>query len=358
MAEIVLGIGTSHTPMFAIPPEQWADYSKGDARIQELAFPPEGFVLPFDDAVAHHVPEDIKNKPRDLETFRKQASACADSIETLAAAIKAAKPDIAVIVSDDQDEWFYDDKMPSLAVYWGTSARVIPRPIADDASEIQRLIRDGYGDQEVEVKVPDGLGRHVIDYAMDHDFDVAQLTYVNETYGGSVARRYPTADGETSMARSTPARVQGLPHGFSFVVKRLFHNSPVPILPVMQNTCYPPNNVRPRRAYAFGRTLGDAIRSWDSDARVVVIASGGLSHFIVDEETDRTVLDALKRKDAEVLQTLPRNRLYSATSETLNWVAVAGAMESSPLNFDLVNYVPVYRTEAGSGGGWAFGQWV
>ena len=52
-----------------------------------------------------------------------------------------------------------------------------------------------------------------------------------------------------------------------------------------------------------------------------------------------------------------RNRLYSAASETQNWIAVGGAMEGPDLNFELIEYVPVYRTPAGTGGGWAFGRW-
>jgi hypothetical protein len=32
-------------------------------------------------------------------------------------------------------------------------------------------------------------------------------------------------------------------------------------------------------------------------------------------------------------------------------------MENEPLAFDLVDYVPVYRTPANTGGGWAFARW-
>ncbi len=32
-------------------------------------------------------------------------------------------------------------------------------------------------------------------------------------------------------------------------------------------------------------------------------------------------------------------------------------MEKEPLQFELVDYVPVYRTPANTGGGWAFGRW-
>ena len=132
----------------------------------------------------------------------------------------------------------------------------------------------------------------------------------------------------------------------------------MPIVPVFQNTCYPPNHVSPARAYDFGTAIGAAIEAWDRDARVAVVASGGLSHFVVDEEVDRTILRALSDRDADTLRSLPRHRLYSATSESLNWVALGGAMAGTGLAMDLVDYTPVYRTEAGTGGGWAFALWT
>jgi hypothetical protein len=49
--------------------------------------------------------------------------------------------------------------------------------------------------------------------------------------------------------------------------------------------------------------------------------------------------------------------LYSATSESLNWVALGGVMQHAPLQPELVDYVPVYRSPAGTGGGWCFMRW-
>ena len=72
------------------------------------------------------------------------------------------------------------------------------------------------------------------------------------------------------------------------------------------------------------------------------LASGGLSHFLVDEDFDRAILKACADKDAKFLQTLPRNKLNAGSSEILNWVALAGAVEHLDLNW--FEYVPGYRT--------------
>jgi len=64
-----------------------------------------------------------------------------------------------------------------------------------------------------------------------------------------------------------------------------------------------------------------------------------------------------ERNDLTALGSLPRHRLHSAGSETLNWVTLGGAMHRTNLKMELLDYVPVYRTPAGTGGGWAFARW-
>jgi aromatic ring-opening dioxygenase catalytic subunit (LigB family) len=147
-----------------------------------------------------------------------------------------------------------------------------------------------------------------------------------------------------------------MPHAYSFVVRRIMNGNDIPIVPVLLNTCYPPNQPTPKRCYQLGRAVRTAIEAWDSSKRVAVMGSGGLSHFVVDEELDRTVLKAMVEKDADTLMNLPRARLNSATSEIRNWIAAAAACEH--LQCEVIEYVPVRRTPAGTGGGWAFARWL
>jgi 3-O-methylgallate 3,4-dioxygenase len=356
MAKIVLGIGTSHTPMLSLPPEMWPTYARGDERNQELAYPPTGNVMAFGTAV-ETLKAEGETRYAGPEPFVGQAARFKAALDTLSATLQAADPDITVIISDDQDEWFFEHNMPRFAVYWGDSVPLIPRSLAPGATEMAAMIARGYGDVAMDVPVASHFGRYLVEYLSDHDFDVAHLTHVQQPYGGRVARRYPTPDGELNSVRETAQHDQGLPHGFAFVVKRLFNNQPRPIVPVFQNTCYPPNQPSSRRSYQLGQAIGAAIRAWPEPARVAVVASGGLSHFVVDEEQDLRILKALEHKDAQTLQSVPKERLFSATSESLNWIAVGGAMEKEPLKMELVDYVPVYRTPANTGGGWAFARW-
>jgi 3-O-methylgallate 3,4-dioxygenase len=124
---------------------------------------------------------------------------------------------------------------------------------------------------------------------------------------------------------------------------------------VLVNTFYPPNQPTPRRCYRLGQALAAAVGSFPGEMRVGIMASGGLSHFVIDEALDRAVTAALEAKDAAALQALPRERLEAGSSEIRNWICLAGAVE--PLALDWAEYVPCYRTRAGTGTAMGFASW-
>jgi hypothetical protein len=111
-----------------------------------------------------------------------------------------------------------------------------------------------------------------------------------------------------------------------------------------------------KRCYA-DKIVARAIESWQSDARVAVFASGGLSHFVVDEELDNWLLDGMKSNDEKALVNIPADRFRSGSSEMKNWIPVAGIMMNRCMTMNLVDYVPCYRSEAGTGNAMAFVYW-
>ena len=87
-----------------------------------------------------------------------------------------------------------------------------------------------------------------------------------------------------------------------------------------------------------------------------MIASGGLSHFVIDEDLDHQIISAMQNKNAAALTSLPKARLNSGNSEIRNWITTAGAVEH--LQMRLIDYVPCYRSPAGTGCAMGFAQWV
>jgi hypothetical protein len=235
------------------------------------------------------------------------------------------------VIGDDQNEWFGPDNQPALCIYWGESVDNLPPPI-EKVPPLRRLSYWGlYGDGANRTfPVDAALGRHLVEsLTRDFDFDVAHLRV---------------------QPRHGP-----FGHAWSFVHQRLMGDRVVPVVPVLLNTYYPPNQPTPRRCLRLGRAIRQAIEAWPVRKRVAVVASGGLSHFFVDEELDRHVLDLLAKKDGDALGALPAAQLESGNSEIRNWIATAGAVEH--LAMRLVDYVPSYRSEAGSGVGMAFAVW-
>lgn len=149
----------------------------------------------------------------------------------------------------------------------------------------------------------------------------------------------------------------GIPHAHGFVLRHIFKSNVIPAVPVFINTFYPPNQPSVQRCFDFGVAIAEAIGSWDSTRRVVVVGSGGMSHFVVDEELDRRFLSAIRQRDMNALFAIPSHCYLSGSSELKNWIPLAGAMMPTELNMTLVDYVACYRSPAGTGSGMAFAYW-
>jgi 3-O-methylgallate 3,4-dioxygenase len=249
--------------------------------------------------------------------------------------LATASLDALIVLGDDQNESYREDCRPAFAIYFGDTIRNGNAQHGTYSHYPDWYIQNRKGFFEPEAPrdypVHAGLALHLIETLMDAGFDVAS------------SKCLPEGEGEG--------------HAIAYVHRQVMEpQSPVPVVPVFLNTYYPPNQPRPKRCYEFGQSLRKAVESFAGDARVGVLASGGLSHFLVDEDFDRAILKACADKDAAFLRSLPRNKLNAGSSEILNWVAVAGAVEHLDLNW--FEYVPGYRTPAGTGTGLSFASWA
>lgn len=351
MAKVVGGFASSHSPLMSLPAELWEVHAQNDLRNRELVKMPEGKRVSYEELLASADPSIAKMVNR--ETFAKRVENIQKGLNELDTRFGQTDADVVVMFGDDQSEFFFDDNYPSINVYWGESIKAIPRPIREDMTEAQKVSARAYGTVEKDWPVDSALGLHIIESLMDEDFDIAHSRYLKPAYGGTIG----PATWYLDHKRATEPRPFGLPHAFGFCTARWFHGKTLPIIPITINTCYPPNWISPRRAYALGRAVRRAVDSWQDDGvKVAFACSGGLSHFVVDEELDRQALKGLETANGEILTSLPRHRLQSATTEILNWVAVQGAMGDTKM--ETITYEPGYRTPAGTGCGCAVGHWA
>jgi hypothetical protein len=317
MAEIVIGIGTSHSPQLSIRAKDWNHLLKKDETDPRLDYP--GLLKRAKPGL---------EKELTPEKFLQRDEACLAAIKILGDALQKSKADVVVIFGDDQHEQFHDENMPTFAIYHGKSLPVVKdsglRPSGWKDAE-----RKGWAETATEYETAPDLANHLIGSLVDAEFDIARCNKLRPEIG--------------------------VGHAFSFLYRRVLPGSTLPMVPVMVNTYYPPNQPTPKRCYAFGQAVRKAVESWDSDKRVALMASGGLSHVVIDEEIDAMTIDGIKNKKPEKLFRLPRERLWGGTSEILNWVAVAGAMEDRQLKY--FEYVTTYRSPAATGCGMGFAYW-
>jgi 3-O-methylgallate 3,4-dioxygenase len=329
MAGIVIGIASSHTPQLSSGVDMWLDHAERDRR-NPLLLGKDARYHTYDELLATADPAVERELDRGVwdEKYRR----CQQAVEALTADLAKAQADIAVVIGDDQRELFRDDGIPAFACF--TGAELVDMPPTGEALE----------------RMPKGI--RAASWAAHADS--AQTHPVQADLSAHLAERLARDDFDLTVVREQPAG-RSLGHAFTFPRYRLGLPPDTPIVPVFVNTYYPPNVPSAARCYQLGRALRRAVQDWETTARVAVIASGGLSHFVVDEELDHRVLSALTAHDAGVLGSLTREQMRSGTSEILNWIVAAGSLEH--LEATVLDYVPGYRTPAGTGAGMAFMRW-
>jgi len=334
MAKVVLGIGCSHGPMLSTPPDMW--HLRGDADRKNSRHFFRGEAYDFAKLLAARQPG-FAGAITPAER-QKRYDACQCALDTLAAKFREVSPDAVVIIGNDQRELFRDDNTPAFLVFTGSKIENIP-----ETEEAKAKFPPGIAIAEIGHCPPGGavytgasnLAVHLVDALLDQEFDVSE---------GS---QFPKVDGHE----------HGVPHAFGFLYRRIMVDNPPPSVPIFLNAGIPHNRPRIKRCLKFGHALIKAIESWKEDARVAVFASGGLTHFVIDEDLDQRVIKAMQNRDEAALAAIPESDLLGNTCEMRNWIPLSAAMNESGKKMTLVDYVPCYRTDAGTGNAMGFVYW-
>ncbi|MBC5767916.1 class III extradiol dioxygenase family protein [Ramlibacter albus] len=224
------------------------------------------------------------------------------------------KPDVAVVFYNDHGLNFFLDKMPTFAV---------------GAAPEYRNADEGWGIPTLPpFRGETDLSWHVIDHLVEREFDI------------------------------TTCQEMLVDHAFTLPLKLFWPEGecPVTVVPVCINTVQFPLPSA-KRCYALGRAVGEAIRSWAADKRVVVIGTGGLSHQLdgrragfINKPFDLKFMDSLV-SDPEWATQFSIHELVEKTGtqgvELLMWLATRAAV-GGPVRKVHANYhIPISNTAAG-----------
>jgi hypothetical protein len=205
--------------------------------------------------------------------------------------VAAQRPDLVVMIYNDHLNHFAFDAYPSFAI-----------GVADDFA----LAPEGG-------KVPDFP-------PIPGDFDAA----------ASLATSLVAQDFDPLVCQQ-----MALDHGAAGPLRMLGEPWVAPLVPIFVNVLRAPKP-RPARLFALGQALRHAIAALPEDRRVLVVATGGLSHQLhgprggeIAEEWDREFLARLP-DDAPALAALTTDE-YAARggaegAETVMWLAMRGAL--------------------------------
>ena len=338
MATLVCALACSHGPMLATPPDMWHLRAGADRKNPKHWF--RGEALPYETLLARRS-ADVAAFIAAITDTQKAArySACQRALDELAERFAQARADLVILLGNDQREVFQDDLTPMLTVYAGERIENIPL----NEAQIARL-PPGVAIAEAGHCPPGGatypgapeIADALVATLADAQFDVARSV------------RLPGGDD----------RQHGIPHAFGFLYRRILRDAPPPSVPVFLNVGVAPNQIRASRSLAFGHALRRAIERLPEGLRVAVLASGGMTHFVIDEALDRRVLDAMAARDEATLAAVPEDHFNGNTAEIKSWYPLAALMRDLDWTMDLIDYVPCYRTEAGTGNAMAFASWT
>src|ERR1700743_3360352 len=129
MAKLVLGIGTSHTPMLNAPPTDWPRFIERDTQRTNL-LDTDGNLTSYE-AQLKRAPADIDAQIAP-ERMASRHATVEGAMSRLGDFLKEARLDTLIVVGDDQDEMFHAPNQPGILVYYGETIRNMPMaPVAN-----------------------------------------------------------------------------------------------------------------------------------------------------------------------------------------------------------------------------------
>ena len=319
MARITYAFGSSHGPTNRTPAEEWIRLGEGDKNDPRFDF----------NAHLATVRSGMEAELK-LEKRQERGAALQVALAELRDSVAKASVDIMIVISNPHRIWPDDSQAVFGVIRSGTFAVALPdnQPFNPDDRFKDRSSRP-------KPKTTDKAGHPEL---------------ANWLISGLIGRGFDIA------CKDSLRDGEAIDEAFSFVYDLLPQEATTPVVPFMLSR-YLPYQATAARCVALGTALRETIESWDSSLTVGLMASGGLSHQLIDENLDARVVAGLTSGDFNDLTEITAAQLNGApgTPEILNWVTVASAMK--PVKMTLIDYIPAFRSLAGTGHGLAFGFW-
>jgi len=262
-------------------------------------------------------------KAETLEDNRARYAPIRSAHEEIRKRLAALRADAILLIGDDQTENFGTENIPQFLIYTGDDY------LADDWDRKHSATIRNHAD----------IARTLVDGVLKEGFDVSWSTMWKDGKLLSNAHTEPIL----YLVRDT-----------------------APVIPVFVNAVHPPAP-SPARCYAFGEALRRVMDTRLKEKRLVLCASGGLSHFSpshpwghhigtryvgdISVEFDRRIVGWMQAGEGHRLaQCSSRELIEHGEAELRQWIVLLGAIGSRKPEF--LVYEPLYRSIMGMGVAW------
>lgn len=264
-----------------------------------------GFCMPHDPMITGS-PEMVNDQ--------KQVENINAAFATIARRLKEMEADTALVFADDHYVMFGPDCVPRYLIAIGD----VEGPIEGPWMRIPRQILPN--------DVP--LAEHIMQYGFDSGFDWAVAKTLVIDHGAML-----------------PIALTVVPNPGMMAIPIYLSTTVTPLL-------------TSKRAFELGRMIGRAVEAFPEDRRVVVFGTGGISHWVGDEqmtrvnpEFDYRILEMTEKGDIEGLLAI-EDAYYlehggNGSLEIKNWICAMAAMSS--VKGKTICYEPVPELITGLG---------
>ena len=283
---LVSALAASHAPNILLEPgHEWEDFMK----------------LHYSMA-----PQAVASKPT-FEQQRKLREEAEKAFALLRSDLEAAKPDVLIVVANDQFVNFFFNIIPTFFI-----------TLADD-------VRGQFTRHSFHYKNHKELGCAILRAGLEKGIDFSFGEYIELQH------------------------TQNVPLYF------LLPKPEIPILPIYVNTWVDPIPT-PRRCYHVGELIREVADA--RNERIAILATGGLSHFPgsprigeIDTKFDHQLLEMMREGKSRTLADYSLKQLLEAgDSEFLNWMVVLGTVGDAKAAS--TSYMPDLVAT-----GWGFVSW-
>jgi aromatic ring-opening dioxygenase catalytic subunit (LigB family) len=283
---LVAALAASHAPNILLEPgAEWEEFMKLHYRM---------------------APQASASKPS-LEAQQKLRQDAEKAYAVLRSDLEAAKPDVLIVVANDQFVNFFFNNVPTFFV-----------TLADE-------VKGQFTRHKFRYRNHKELGRAILKIGLEKGVDFSFGEYVELQH------------------------TQVVPLYF------LLRAPTIPILPIYVNTWVDPLPT-PGRCYRVGEVIREAAEAWGE--RIAILATGGLSHFPgsprigeIDTGFDHQLLEIVREGKGRTLADYSLDQLLQAgDSEFLNWMVVLGTVGATKAAATF--YMPDHVAT-----GWGFVSW-